>query len=149
MKSFISICVFLVVGNCINPCQAQIRTIPQPVKDSFARHYPEADSVKFMDNVVNVHAMFVSNGERYNVTYNNKGQWKQTEKEWSFDKLDPEILDGFKKSKYADWKIKETTIVYVPAGGEEYRLKIAKTDFHKRYLFFNKDGRLLRETVTF
>jgi hypothetical protein len=149
MKSIISVCAFLLMATWINPCLAQIRTIPQPVKDSFARHYPEADSVKFMDNVLNVHAMFVSNGERFNVTYNNKGQWKQTEKDWAFDKLDPEIVDGLKKSKFADWSIKETTVVFLPDRSEEYRIKVAKTDFHKRYLFFNKHGRLLRESVTF
>jgi hypothetical protein len=149
MKSIISVCAFVFIASCINPCVAQIRTIPQPVKDSFDRHYPEADSVKFMDNVVNVHAIFVSNGEHYDVTYNNKGQWKQTEKEWDFDKLNSEIVDGFKKSRYADWKVKETAIMYQPIGAEEYRIKIAKTDLHKKYLFFNKDGRLLRETVTF
>ncbi|HWJ92836.1 MAG TPA: PepSY-like domain-containing protein [Flavisolibacter sp.] len=149
MKSFFSLCAFLILTAFLNPGFAQLRTIPQPVKDSFASRYPGADSVKFIDNVVNVHAIFMSKGAHYDVTFNNKGQWKQTEKDWDFDKLNPEIVDGFQKSKYADWKVKETTVVYLPGGAEEYRIKIARTDFSKKYLFFNKNGRLLRETLAF
>ena len=128
---------------------AQLREIPVPVKEAFANQYPEADSVKFEDNLVNVHVVFEIKGEKYYATYSNKGEWKQTEKDWDFSQLDAEIQNGFSKSKYAnDWKVKETALIYLPDGSERYRLKVVRNDVQKKYLYFDKSGRLIRDSST-
>ncbi|MFL5773873.1 MAG: PepSY-like domain-containing protein [Flavisolibacter sp.] len=128
---------------------AQVREIPEAVKDAFNNQYPDADSVKFEDNLVNVHVSFLEDGERFYATYTNKGEWKQTEKGWDFSKLDSEVQDGFSKSKYAnEWKVKETSVIYLPDGSERYRVKVAKNDVQKKYLFFDKSGRLIRDSLT-
>ena len=81
-------------------------------------------------------------------TYTNKGLWKGTEKDWDFEKLAEEVKDGFEKSKFADWEVSETAVLYLPGGSEQYRLRVRKNDVQKKYLFFNKSGRLLREAIT-
>ena len=81
-------------------------------------------------------------------SYTNKGLWKETQKEWTFDKLPEEVKDGYEKSKYAGREVEETTMLYLPGGAEQYRIKSRKNDVEKKYLFFNPKGRLLRESIT-
>ena len=128
--------------------QAQLREIPAAVKEAFESQYNSAEQVEFDDILTGVHVKFVKEGEKYKAKYNNKGVWKETEKEWSFDKLDQEVKVGFQKSKYGEWKPVQTAIISLPGGTEQYRIRIEKDDKLKRYLFFNKAGRLLRESIT-
>jgi hypothetical protein len=127
---------------------AQIREVPELVKETFDSQYPDADSVNYEDNLVSVQVHFVQNGEKMKASYTNKGRWKETEKDWSFEQLSPEVKDGFSKSKYADWEVSETKIVYRPGGVERFRVKVGKNDLQKKYLFFNKSGRLMEEQIT-
>jgi len=99
--------------------------------------------------LTSVHVHFVLDSVKMIARYNSKGEWKETEKEWSYNRLSPQIIDGFQKSKYADeWKVKETAVINSSGGFERYRLKVEKNDIQKKYLFFNKEGRLMREAVT-
>ena len=128
---------------------SQIRKIPSAVTSAFQRQYPAAQKVEFADNLVNVQVYFVLDSTKWMAKYNSDGDWKGSEKAWSFDKLSPEVKDGFQKSKYAnDWKVTETSIIYLPGGAENYRVKVEKNDVQKKYLFFDKNGRLLRDTLT-
>lgn len=127
---------------------SQVTKVPQSAKDNFQRQYQDAQNVTWDNDVINVNARFELNGEKMNAEYNNKGIWRKTEKDWSFDKLPGAVKDGFSKSKFADRGVTETIIVYLPGDIEQYRLKVEKNDFQKKYLFFNKEGRLLREAIT-
>ena len=128
---------------------AQIRKIPAVVTDAFAKKYPMAQEVEYRDNLVNIQISFVLDSSKMIAKYDADGEWKETEKEWSYDQLSQEVKDGFQKSKYAtDWKVKETAIIYMPSGEERYRLKIEKNDIQKKYLFFDKNGRLVRDAMT-
>lgn len=127
---------------------AQIREVPELVKEAFDTQYPDADSVEYKDNIVSVDVHFTQNGEKMKAQYTNKGRWRETEKLWSFDQLPADVKDGFNKSKYADWEVSETKIVTRPGGVERYRVKVGKNDLQKKYLFFNKTGRLMEEQIT-
>ena len=127
---------------------AQVREIPEAVKTAFTKQYPTADSVKYEDNLVSVQVHFRQNGEKFVASYNNKGEWKETQKDWTFEQLPQEVKDGFAKSKYADWETSETKIVYKPAGTEYYRIKVEKNTVQKKNLYFNKAGRLVDDGIT-
>ena len=128
---------------------AQIRKIPASVTNAFEQKYPLARDVEFKDVLSSIHIHFVLDSEVMVAKYSNNGEWKETEKEWSYDKLSAEVQDGFQKSKYVDeWKVKETAIIYLPGGSEQYRLKVEKNDVQKKYLYFDKKGRLLRDALT-
>src|SRR3954454_3417884 len=103
MSKLASLFVLLVLFSI--PSFAQIRQIPIEVEDAFKKQYADADSVNYEDNLINVRVHFIQNGERMIATYSNKGQWKETEKSWNYDKLAHDIQDGYQKSKYADWKV--------------------------------------------
>ena len=140
--------LLIVIGFSSFFCQAQVREIPSDVKESFTEQYPSALEVTYKDLVVKVNVHFVLNGEKMIATYTNKGTWRGTEKEWAFDKLRASVKDGFSKSRYAEWSVDETTILYIPSGVVQYRLRVKKNNLQKKYLFFNTKGRLLREAIT-
>ena len=127
---------------------AQVREIPESVKETFTSQYPDAENVTYEDNLVSVQVHFQLSGEKMKASYNNKGRWKDTEKDWSFDQLSETIKDGFQKSKYADWKVVETKIIYLPGGSDRYRVKVEKSDLHKKYVYFNQAGRLVDDDIT-
>ncbi|HWJ30224.1 MAG TPA: PepSY-like domain-containing protein [Flavisolibacter sp.] len=146
MSKLASLFVLLVLFSI--PSFAQIRQIPIAVEDAFKKQYAKADSVDYEDNLINVRVHFLENGEKMIATYSNKGVWKETEKAWDYNKLTRDIQDGYQKSKYADWKVSETAIIYTPDGSEHYRIKVQKSDVQKKYLYFDKTGRLTRDTLT-
>lgn len=127
---------------------AQIRKIPAEVKQNFAKQYPAAQNVKYDDDLVNVNVSFTLDGEKMNAEYSNKGIWKHTEKKWSFEQLPDSVKDGFRKSRFADRDVKEVVMIYLPADVIQYRIKAGKSAVEKKYLFFNPEGRLLRESIT-
>lgn len=127
---------------------SQIREIPKAVEETFANQYKGATNIDFKDQLVRVDVHFELDGEKLIASYTNKGLWKETQKEWSFDKLSDEVKNGFEKSKYADREVDDVIVLYLPGGVEQYRLKAKKNGFEKKYLYFNTKGRLLRESVT-
>ena len=127
---------------------AQVREIPEAVKETFTSQYPGAENVTYEDNLVSVQVHFKLNGENMIAAYNNKGRWKDTEKDWSFDQLPEAVKDGFQKSKYADWKVTEVKMIFRPGGSDRYRIKAEKNDIQKKHIFFNKAGRLVDDSIT-
>ena len=126
---------------------AQVTSIPDLAKENFFKQYPDAKNVQWQNDVVNVNARFEQDSNSLNAEYNNKGIWKWTLKEWTFDKLTTDIKEGFSKSKYASRQVLEVKVLYLPGYVIQYRLKVEKNDIERKFLFFNTDGRLVRTTV--
>lgn len=126
---------------------AQVTSIPDLAKENFFKQYPDAKNVQWQNDVVNVNARFEQDSNSLNAEYNNKGTWKWTLKEWTFDKLTTDIKEGFSKSKYASRQVLEVKVLYLPGYVIQYRLKVEKNDIEKKFLFFNTEGRLVRTTV--
>lgn len=146
MKKLSLLSLVLLMGAVVT--FAQVREIPKAVEETFTGQYPGATSVDYKDQLVRVDVSFNKDGDHYLASYTNKGVWKETWKDYSFDKLPSEIVDGFNKSKYADRTVDEVTVIYLPGGSEQYRLRAKKNDVQKNYLYFNPKGRLLRTSVT-
>jgi hypothetical protein len=128
---------------------SQVRKIPTAVTEAFTKQYPAASDVKYEDYIVSVHVRFNTDSAKMTAKYNGDGEWRETEREWSYDSLAADVKDGFQKSKYSlDWKVKETAIIYMPNHEIRYRLKVEKSDLQKKYLFFERNGRLVREALT-
>ena len=146
MRNFFSLFVAVMI---VNLSFAQIRKIPSSITNSFEAQYPGAEEVEYKDILTSYHVIFTLDSLKMIAKYNNKGEWKETEKQWSFEKLSPEVQDGFHKSKYADeWQVKETSIIILPGNAQHYRIKVEKNDLQKKYLFFSDKGRLIRESLT-
>ena len=139
--------LLIVSGFIFSTSFAQVTTIPEQAKQNFFRQYPDAKNIEWSNDVVNVNVRFEQDTNKMYAEYNNKGIWKWTLKDYSFDQLPADVKEGFEKSKYAGREIKETKVLYLPGYVIQYRLKVEKSDVEKKYLFFNGEGRLLRSTV--
>lgn len=127
--------------------QAQIRKIPAEVTDSFAERYPHAQSVSWKDNLTNFEADFTLNNYEMSAQFNNKGEWQSSEKKVKFEELPSAVQDGFAKSKYSDWE--KLSAAEIEKNGEQiqYRIFVKKNAVEKRYLFFDTNGKLLRDAI--
>lgn len=139
------LCLFMLAA--ATTVNAQVTTIPEQAKENFFKQYPEAKNVRWENDVVNVNVRFELDSSQMNAEYNNKGIWKKTLKDWSYEQLPGDVKDGFGKSKYGNRKVTDTKVLYLPGYVIQYRLKVEKSDVEKKYLFFNTSGRLLRTTV--
>jgi hypothetical protein len=131
-----------------NQSFSQLTSVPEEAKKNFARQYPEAVNVSWSNNVINAGVRFELDGENMYAEYSNKGIWKETYKDWEFEKLPDAVKDGFDKSKYAEWKVINVKIIYYPGDIERYRIEVEKNELQKKYLYFNTKGRLIRSTIT-
>jgi hypothetical protein len=137
-----------VLAVIFNSAFSQVTSVPQSAKDNFAKQYPTAENVQWDNDVINVNVRFTQNGEEMNAEYSNKGIWKNTYQTILNENLPAEVRDGFNKSKYADWEVTDTKIIYYPAGVTHYRVKAEKNDLQKKYLYFDSTGKLLRDAIT-
>lgn len=126
---------------------SQVTSIPEQAKENFFKQYPDAKNVQWENDVVNVNARFEQDSDKLNAEYNNKGIWKRTLKDWSYEKLGTDIKEGFTKSKFAAMQVLDVKVLYLPGYVIQYRLKVSKNDLENKFLFFNTEGRLIRTTV--
>lgn len=146
MKKYIVV-VLLLLGFTTTGI-AQFRKIPADVTDAFRKKFPNAENVSWKDKLSAFQASFVMDEEEYTASFSSSGDWQETDRKSSFDDLPDDVVDGFQKSKYAEW---ETGDVYVIEKKDEdltYRIFVKKNSLQKKYLFFNSDGELLRDALT-
>jgi hypothetical protein len=128
---------------------AQIRKTPAAVTTAFEKQYPNASKIQYEDNLLNVQVHFISDSGKMVAKYNSDGEWKETEREFNYENVPSDVKTGFEKSKYStEWKVKETSMIYLPHGEIRYRVKVEKNDLQKKYLFFDRTGRLIKDSLT-
>lgn len=128
--------------------QAQLGKIPSSVTEAFNKQYPEAKQVSYEDNFSDYSVHFMLDSVKMTARFNAKGIWKGSERVSRYEDLSDEVKEGFTKSKYADWKIREVSILVLPeaaGGGEQAKIKVSSGDLNKRVLYFNRTGRLVRD----
>ncbi len=140
---FSCLCISVVVF-----CNAQLRKIPADVTDAFASRYPHATRVAWKDKLQYFEADFELNGITISASFSSKGDWEGSERVISFDDLPDEVRDGFLKSKYVDWKknsMFETQELGKPL---RYRISVQKSGIQKKNLYFDTNGKLLKESIS-
>jgi hypothetical protein len=128
--------------------QAQFRSIPGAVTDSFKVHYPAASDVKWSDKVTLFQASFTNNGDAYLAKFKSKGEWLSSQKDIAEDKLPSVVKDGLAKSKYASYKIENVKQIFLPNNVTQYGLSVSNGSITKKNLLFNSEGQLLKDNTT-
>ncbi len=143
-RLFVILVIFLVDSS---QGYSQVTSIPEQAKENFFKQYPDAKNVQWTNDVVNVNARFEQDTNKLNAEYSNKGIWKRTLKDWTYDKLVNDVKDGFTKCKYGNKEVMDVKVLYLPGYVIQYRLKVQKNNVENKFLFFNTQGRLVRTTV--
>ncbi len=141
-KYLVALCTFIVFA-----ATAQIRKIPAEVTTAFDAKYPKAEKVEWKDNLTNFEASFTYENAETSAKFNSKGEWLVTEKKIEFDALPAAVKDGFKKSKYEDWELRGVKIIDEKSKAINYRILVKKNDVQKKYLFYDANGKLLRDPI--
>ncbi|HXB07203.1 MAG TPA: PepSY-like domain-containing protein [Puia sp.] len=132
--------------------QAQFRSVPAVVTDSFKLKYPGATAVSWSDKLLagGFQASFTENKEKYVARFGNKGDWQWTTKKIKKEDLPAPVKDGLSKSKYADtdWEVKTVTMKFLPGNIVQYMIFVEKSDLNKKNLLFSSDGQLLKDGAT-
>jgi len=127
--------------------EAQLRKIPADVTDAFISRYPHAMHVEWKDKLHCFEAKFKLNGFTIIANFSSKGEWQASERELIFNQLPDEVKDGFLKSKYAERQ--KNTIYEVQELGKplQYRISVQKSSLQKKTLYFDINGKLLKESI--
>jgi hypothetical protein len=127
---------------------AQFRKIPAEVTDSFRTRFDKATQVSWSDNLISFQASFKLGNETLKAYYDSKGEWLKTEKNYAFEALPSDIQDGYKKSKYTDWSVKDVLYVEEKDRQPRYRVQVRKSELQKKNLYFSATGQLLEDSIT-
>jgi hypothetical protein len=127
---------------------AQIRKIPATVTDAFATLYPHASHVEWKDKLEYFQAKFQLNGCTITAAFSSKGEWEGSERELSFEQLPDEVQSGFLKSKYAERRKTDAYEVQQLGKPLQYRICVEKSSIQKKVLYFDVNGKLVKESMT-
>ena len=140
--------IFAMIIIFSNNSFAQIRKIPAEVTNAFTEKYPAATSVEWRDKLSGFTASFSLDSANYLASFDNKGEWEYTEEAIDQEELPEVVKDGFDKSRYHDWNVGQVNKIEFPDGEFQYKIEVAKGDIKKRNLYFNSNGRLLKDKLT-
>ena len=140
--------LFLVLSASIAMANAQVRKIPATVTGAFATKYPNAQTVSWKDKLTSFEATFMNNGIHTNAYFKSTGDWVETDETLSFPTLPSVVKDGYSKSKYnTDWKTGDVVEIQKP-DNIQYRITVKKSDVQLKYLYFDTNGKLIKEDLT-
>ncbi|HTL10333.1 MAG TPA: PepSY-like domain-containing protein [Chitinophagaceae bacterium] len=128
--------------------QAQPRKVPAEVADAFKAKYPNTSNADWKERQNVFQVNYEMDDVRYASRFTSKGEWIETEKELEEDQLPAEVKDGYSKSKFTDWELKRISWVQSKASGVQYRLFVRKNGLEKKYLYFDKTGRFIRDAAS-
>jgi len=144
-KISLLVLVVMLFAGAVN---AQIRKIPASVTDAFKSRYPHAENVEWKDRLSFFEADFTLNGATVSADFSNKGEWKSSESKTTFEVLPEPVKDGFSKSKYSDWSKGSVTEIQEMGKGVRYKVYVEKSEpFQKRFLWFNANGKLVKDGI--
>ena len=127
---------------------AQIRKIPADVTDAFRTRYPHAERVSWKDQLNSFEAQFMLNNFEMSANFSGTGEWIRSERKLKCEDLHGGVKDGFEKSKYTDWE--KGSIFEIARNMEalQYRILVKKSGLQKKYLFFDVNVKLSKESFT-
>ena len=126
--------------------EAQLGKIPADVTDAFISRYPHAMHVEWKDKLHFFEANFKLNGCTITASFSSKGHWQGSERELNFNQLPDEVRDGFLKSIYAERQKNSVYEVQELGKPLQYRINVQKSGLQKKNLYFDVNGKLLKES---
>lgn len=145
MKIVFSFLILLIFSHT-NINAQQIFPVPDIVKESFDKQYPEAKDLKWSGGIDNHVVRFTLGERKLKASYTPKGIWVSTEEQVKLETLPEVVQQGLKDSKYKEWAIKDVLTVTKPrVEANEYYIIVQKSSLNKKKLVFDAKGRLYEE----
>ncbi|MEO5682992.1 MAG: PepSY-like domain-containing protein [Chitinophagaceae bacterium] len=148
MKRILVALIALFSVAAFNSADAQLRKVPAEVTEAFKAKYPDTKNAEWKDKITAFQVNYEMDGAKYESKFNSKGEWQQTEKEIEESTLPASVKDGFSKSKFTAWELKSVSWIENKDNGIQYRLFVKKSGVEKKYLYFDTEGRLIKDSIT-
>jgi hypothetical protein len=145
MKKILSVIAIAMMFTAVH---AQIRKIPAEVTEAFRTKYPDTKNVEWKDKITGFQVSYEMNGIQYQSKFSNKGEWLRTEKIIAEETLPAAVKDGYGKSKYTGWELKEVSRIENKDNSIQFRLFVRKSGVEKKYLYFDPEGKLVKDAIT-
>lgn len=127
----------------------QLFSVPDIVKQTFDKQYPDAQDLKWTNGLDNHSVRFTLGERKLKANYAPKGDWVSTEEQIKMEALPQVVQEGFNKSKYKDWPVKDVVAVTKPReNANEYFIVVQKSTLNKKKLVFDAKGRLYEELIS-
>lgn len=143
-KSFFT---FLLTITIFTTVTAQVFNVPDRAKKDFSERYVNATMADWTNNVSYYTCKFNQAGVDSKAYYHMDGYWDYTERFVASAKVPATVKDSFSKSKYRDWSLKSLVYVENKDNINLYRYYVKK-GIEKKYVFFEIDGKLIKENAT-
>ena len=148
MKKVFVLAMLLTGAVLFNQSSAQLRKVPAEVTEAFKAKYPDTKNVEWKDRLSAFQVSYEMDDVHYITKFSSRGEWLQTEKEIEEDALPAGVKDGLEKSKYTAWELKTVSRVESNNNAVQYRLLVKKSGVEKKYLYFDEEGKLLKDSIT-
>jgi hypothetical protein len=148
MKKLSLLIIVVMVFAALNSTQAQLRKVPAEVTEAFKAKYPDTKNVEWKDKLSAFQVNYEIEDVKYISRFSSKGEWLQTETAIEEDALPAAVKDGYDKSKFTAWELKSVAFIESNDNGIQYRLFVRKSGVEKKYLYFDKDGKLVKDAIT-
>jgi hypothetical protein len=133
----------IIAGLTVSACG---QNIPQVVKTGFKKQFSTADHVKWSkENSHEFEAEFKMEGNKLSATFDEKGNWKETEQSISSDELPMEVKETL-TAEFPDYVIKSPEKLSSPEYVVAYEM-IVKKDGERLEVLFTPDGKLVKKKV--
>jgi len=146
MKSFLLFGLFISFSICYSQeLDVPEEKLPPAVLENFKKMFPEAKDVEW-DKFPDFYEVDFTDGKlEKEAIFGNDGTWMITERTVPHNKLPQAIKDGLAKSKYKDFKIRESAEVEMPGLSEAYGVDVVKGK-EEFALYFDKTGTIIKVT---
>ena len=131
----------------ISTISAQVINIPDKAKEDFAKKHPKATDTDWENKVTYYIVHYKEDGVGATAHYRLDGTWDFTEKKIEDSAIPAAVKESFEKSKYRDYEVKEKAWVENDNSQQLYRYEVKK-GMDNKYVFFDKDGKLVKENKT-
>jgi hypothetical protein len=124
-------------------CGQTEKNVPEKVKTAFVEKFPDIKKVKWnYEEDEGWEAEFKVNGIKYSATYNDNGDWLETEYEVDYNKIPP-IVKTTLDIEYKEYKVKESEISET-ASGKVYEFELEK-DKSLTEVVIDTDGNVVKK----
>jgi hypothetical protein len=145
MKNLLPVALILALSSSACAQKLNETDVPQPVKTSFAKQFPKAESAKWeLEDKTDYEVNFKHAGQKMSAKYSAAGKWMETEQDITEAEL-PEPVRKAIAANYADHKMEGAEKAETPEG-TVYEVDLEKGE-HEMEVVFNADGKVLKTKV--
>lgn len=134
MKHVILIGIGLFTLGCSNAQKSSKETVPQSVKDAFAKKYPSAKVLDWEKEVNGFEAEFKLNKVEMSANFSHDGTFQEEEKEIQTAAL-PTVITEYCSKSFPGYKLSEAAKIIDATGKLTYEAELSKGKMHFDVLF--------------